>query len=601
MFERPHHRRIATILSMLDADLLAGNGCLFGGGTAIALRHGEYRESVDIDFLVSDPAGYRALRQRLTGAGGIRTIARAGAPLEATREVRADQYGIRTLLRTEGADLKFEIVSEGRIALEAPTADDRICGVATLTRLDIAATKLLANSDRWADDAAMSRDLIDLAMMAPAKDLLRHAVAKSAVAYGDAVTTDLGKAIEALRARPSRLDRCMEAMQMTTVPKALLWKRIKALGKNLAAALLALMMGGAAVGDAAAQPPWVAKLQAELHALDAQGPIRIGAYVRDLDTGESASHLASQQWYLASMVKVPVAIAVLRGIERGRYTLDTTVELRASDYVDGAGRTNNSPAGTFLPIRFLLEQMIIHSDNTATDLLLDLAGAAEVNALAESLAPAGFGRISSLGEVRRLIYGHLVPSADRLSGIDLLYLRNASSDARRLQLLALLTDTPVARFGLPSLDAAYDAYFASGLNSGRLDAFGELLEALAGGRALTPPTTAHLLDLMERAATGPKRIKAGLPPHARFAHKTGTQRRRVCDAGLVRWLDAGLERRAVIVACTRDERILDRAESALMQVGAAVCRSGLLTNGVPDAPACPAGALAHSLPPSPRR
>ena len=47
-------------------------------------------------------------------------IARPGALLEASREVRADQYGIRTLLRTEGIDIKFEIVSEGRIALQVP-------------------------------------------------------------------------------------------------------------------------------------------------------------------------------------------------------------------------------------------------------------------------------------------------------------------------------------------------------------------------------------------------------------------------------------------------------------------------------------------------
>jgi hypothetical protein len=31
---------------------------LFAGGTAIALRYGEYRESVDIDFLGSDLASY---------------------------------------------------------------------------------------------------------------------------------------------------------------------------------------------------------------------------------------------------------------------------------------------------------------------------------------------------------------------------------------------------------------------------------------------------------------------------------------------------------------------------------------------------------------
>lgn len=70
MFERLHHRRIATVLEALDADALAANACLFGGGTAMALRFGEYRESVDIGFLVSKLEGYRQLRQRLTGPEG---------------------------------------------------------------------------------------------------------------------------------------------------------------------------------------------------------------------------------------------------------------------------------------------------------------------------------------------------------------------------------------------------------------------------------------------------------------------------------------------------------------------------------------------------
>ena len=229
MFERPHHRRIATVLEALDADVLAANGCLFGGGTAMALRYGEYRESVDIDFLVSRVEGYRQLRQRLTGADGIRAITRAGRAPSQTRDVRADQYGVRTLLQVDGADIKFEIVLEGRIELDAPGPDDRQCGVATLTPLDMATSKLLANADRWRDDAVMSRDLIDLAMMAPPKALLKRAIAKAGGAYGDSVAADLASAVEDLRARPHRLDQCMKAMAMTTVSKAALWARIRAL------------------------------------------------------------------------------------------------------------------------------------------------------------------------------------------------------------------------------------------------------------------------------------------------------------------------------------------------------------------------------------
>ncbi len=231
MFEREHHRRIATLLEALDAAYLKANACLFGGGTAMALRYGEYRESVDIDFLVSDVDGYRQLRQRLTGSDGVRAITKPGPVLNQVREMRADQYGIRTLLRVDGIDIKFEIVLEGRIKLEAPGADDQLCGVATLTPLDMATSKLLANSDRWRDDAVLSRDLIDLAMMAPPKKLLQQAIAKAKGAYGDGVEADLAKAIQDLRERPHRLDHCMQAMRMNTVSKAVLWTRIRALGR----------------------------------------------------------------------------------------------------------------------------------------------------------------------------------------------------------------------------------------------------------------------------------------------------------------------------------------------------------------------------------
>ena len=220
MFEREHHRRIAKLLESLDAERLAASACLFGGGTAMALRYGEYPESVDVDFLVSDKDGYRELRQAMVGPRGIGAIAKPGAALTAVRDLRADQYGIRTMLRVDGFDIKFEIVLEARIALESPGADDRLCGVATLTALDMAAGKLLANSDRWRDDSVASRDLIDLAMAAPPKRLLRRAIDKAKGAYGQSIEADLEKAVRNLRDRPHRLDECMRMLGMT-VPKAL--------------------------------------------------------------------------------------------------------------------------------------------------------------------------------------------------------------------------------------------------------------------------------------------------------------------------------------------------------------------------------------------
>jgi hypothetical protein len=233
LFTRPHHQRIAHVLSILNGSLLRANNCLFGGGTLIALRYGEYRESIDIDFLVADIASYGNVRQLLTGANGIAAIVREGtAPLAQTREIRADQYGIRTMLQVADQLIKFEIILEGRIELAPPRTRDEICGIATLTPLDMATSKLLANSDRWNDDGVFNRDIIDLAMMNPSLTLLRSAVAKAETAYGQAIRKDLGKAIDRLQDRHGWLERCMQVMAMN-LPKAAVWQQLRKLRRIL--------------------------------------------------------------------------------------------------------------------------------------------------------------------------------------------------------------------------------------------------------------------------------------------------------------------------------------------------------------------------------
>ncbi|PIU00511.1 MAG: hypothetical protein COT74_03960 [Bdellovibrionales bacterium CG10_big_fil_rev_8_21_14_0_10_45_34] len=229
MFKRDHHIRIAAILQALDADLLRQHQCYFGGGTAIVLSRNEYRESVDIDFLISDLDHYRLLRQLITGSKGISAIVREGFSLVPLREIRADQYGVRTMLQVAQAEIKFEIIHEGRIELEPPSPANRICGVSTLTLIDMAASKLLANSDRWADDSVFSRDVIDLAMLDLPRAKLSAAIKKAKAAYGESVERDLLRAIDKLRERVDRLDDCMDALQMNQVPKALLWQKIRKL------------------------------------------------------------------------------------------------------------------------------------------------------------------------------------------------------------------------------------------------------------------------------------------------------------------------------------------------------------------------------------
>ena len=238
MFKREHHQKISEVLQRLDAQILKDHACYFGGGTAIALMTGEYRESVDIDFLVSDLTGYRALRELLTGPEGMAAITKSGRELALAREIRTDQYGIRAMLRVGDINIKFEIISEGRIAFDAPKGKDYVGEIATLSRIDLMASKLLANTDRWNDDSVFCRDVIDLAMMKVNKKEFHQAVEKAITAYGNSVLVSLDKAIDRLITKEGLLDRCITVMKIS-VPRAVLRQNLE----NLTAIRLADAIG----------------------------------------------------------------------------------------------------------------------------------------------------------------------------------------------------------------------------------------------------------------------------------------------------------------------------------------------------------------------
>ena len=88
----------------MRTDFLMESQCWFAGGTAIVMKHGEYRLSLDVDFLCSSQVGYRHLREAVTskGAAGI-----FEQPIKTLKDFRCDQYGIRTLLEIDGQPLKI--------------------------------------------------------------------------------------------------------------------------------------------------------------------------------------------------------------------------------------------------------------------------------------------------------------------------------------------------------------------------------------------------------------------------------------------------------------------------------------------------------------
>jgi hypothetical protein len=223
MFERPHHQRILRVLHALDGDLLERAHCYFGGGTAIVLALGEYRESVGIDFLCADREGYRLIRSAVAPPT-LGSVARA--PLEYAREVRTERAKIYTRVLVDDVPIKVEFVLEARIDLAG--ARDPQLRVPVLDRADMYAEKLLATADRGLDRGTWGRDLIDLGMMllhwGPIPDA---AWRKTEGAYGPGIRASFDKAL-ALLERDGMLAQSMQQMHMDA-----------ALGEDLLAALRA--------------------------------------------------------------------------------------------------------------------------------------------------------------------------------------------------------------------------------------------------------------------------------------------------------------------------------------------------------------------------
>ncbi len=326
-----------------------------------------------------------------------------------------------------------------------------------------------------------------------------------------------------------------------------------------------------------AEPSWAVRLRTSLGLLEAGFGGELGVHVRPLGDTAAFGWRDEEFWYLASLVKVPVAVELLARVEAGEASLDDRLVLRRHDYVDGAGPTNWAPVGTALTLRSLLEAMLTVSDNTASDMLIQFLGLDAVNQRAESLVgqPGRLGPITTLVDVRRHAYSELHPTAFTLTGMDFIELRRHRGDAERRAAFARRLGLAPVELQADSLDEAFQRYYATPLNSGRLDAFGELLASIAEGRALGPQGSAELLAVLARTSSGPRRLRAGLGRDIRLSHKTGTQHRRVCDAGIATQGVGDAARRVVIVACVRGELDLARSEQELAAIGRAIRQAGV--------------------------
>jgi D-alanyl-D-alanine carboxypeptidase (penicillin-binding protein 5/6) len=257
--------------------------------------------------------------------------------------------------------------------------------------------------------------------------------------------------------------------------------------------------------------------------------------VKHLNTGESYEHHADQPMPTASLIKFPVMIAAYDAIEKGKLSLAEPIELKKEDKVPGSGiLTAHFSPGAKISLRDAIHLMIVYSDNTATNLVLDRLGLAATNEIMDSL---GFPETRIHSKVFR-------------------------------------ADTSIApdrskRFGLGSTTARDMV---------------KLAELLHGHKLVSESASRQMLEHMF-ACDDKLKVPRSLPPGTRVAHKTGSVNTSRTDAGVME-TPSGPIAYCILTTNNKDQSWTEDNEGDLFcaEVGSAIYQYFNATDAAPVAP-----------------
>jgi D-alanyl-D-alanine carboxypeptidase (penicillin-binding protein 5/6) len=209
----------------------------------------------------------------------------------------------------------------------------------------------------------------------------------------------------------------------------------------------------------------------------------VAVAVKHLDSGAFYGYREQAVMPTASLIKFPVMVAAYQAAAEGRLDLDTLVTLKEDDRVPGSGiLTSHFSPGTRLSLRDAVRLMIVYSDNTATNLVLDALGIEATARLME----------------------HMEMPNTRIHAK--VFRRETSVDPNRSR-----------QYGLGSTTALETLTLYERLHRE------ELVSAEASRRMLD-----HL-----RHCEDDRKLKRDLPDGTKIAHKSGATSRIRCDAGLI--------------------------------------------------------------------
>ena len=292
--------------------------------------------------------------------------------------------------------------------------------------------------------------------------------------------------------------------------------------------LVIVALAGGTHMVAAGGPAPLDRLQAQIIRAAAGARGLVGVGIKHLESGAELYVNGDEPYPMASAFKLPVLVELYAKAKAGKLSWDEMIDIGPLDQHLGSGELapQFDLPGVKLSLHNVANLMMLVSDNSAADICLAKAGAADVNA---RLATLGIKGIRVDRSCQELILDHGGQDTAKLKDLPL---KELQATIRRPQ-QPEQQQTDEARW------AADDRYAADPRDQATPRAFVTLLEKIWRGEAVDRTSSDAILETMKRCTTGAQRIKGLLPRGTVVAHKTGSMGGVFDDVGIIYLPDNG--------------------------------------------------------------
>jgi beta-lactamase class A len=249
-----------------------------------------------------------------------------------------------------------------------------------------------------------------------------------------------------------------------------------------------------------------ADLLKKINAIEKNSNAIIGISAVYIEKNQSISHNSQKRFFMASTIKLPIALALLNMVDNKKESLNRTIKLDVSNSVPGSGTLHYAieKKKTAFPLLQILKFMLANSDNSASDAILHrVKGPQQVTKYMNEL---GFKNIV----INRSILEMMMDS----NHVDHSYLNTPRSVYSWKRIFNSIP--------LKQKMQAWQRFEKDTRDTTTPDEMAKLLVKVYKNKVLSESSTNVLLNIMGNCRTGRSRIRGLLPPNVKVAHKTGT-------------------------------------------------------------------------------